>query len=240
MARKRLTRRQKGLETRRKILGLVGVGFIVWIIVAYEIPLTTYGSLFGTRKVTIDGVYTLHILGLPPVKYSADIGYSVDGDFSVGTGNPIYMKATVYDVNRSDFGTLFEGIDLLFQTVPFGSGGHALLPYFHQTGTGTWTAEGQVAFDNQINYTGPVLLPTTVPNNVSLTNIDSEIVSQVKAYNYSFPQLQPLSYTSTLSNNESALRYGAMGSAIVLVLLIPVLAGVLLPAKKPEDTSLTA
>lgn len=235
MARKRLTRRQKGLETRRKILGLVGAGFIVWIIVTYEIPLTTYGSLLGTRRVTIDGTYTLHIPGLPPVKYSADIGYSVDGNFSVGTGNPILMKATVHDVNRSDFGTLFEGIDLLFQTVPFGSGGHAVLPYFHQAGSGTWTAEGQVAFDHQINYTGPVLLPTSVPNNISLTSIDSAIFSQVKAYNYSFPQLQPQSYTNALSNDESLLRYGAMGSAVVLVLLVPVLSGMLLPAKEQEE-----
>lgn len=237
MARKRLTRRQKGLDTRRKVLGLVGVGFIVWILVAYEIPLTTFGSLLGTRNVTIDGVYTLHIPGLPPVKYSADISYAVDGDFSVGTGNPIYMRANIHDVNRSNFGSLFEGIDLLFQTVPFGSGGRVVLPHFHQTGSGTWRAEGQVAFDHQINYTGPVLLPLTVPNNVSLTTIDSEIISQVKAYNYSFPQLQPQSYTNALSNNESALRYGAMGSAVVLVLLIPVLGAILLPAKKPENAS---
>jgi hypothetical protein len=117
VARKRLPRRQKSLETRRRILGLVGVGVIIWIIAAYEIPLTTYGSWLGTRKMTIDGTYALHIPGLPPVKYSADIDYSVDGDFSVGTGNPIYMKATVFDANRSDFGTLFEGIELLFQTV---------------------------------------------------------------------------------------------------------------------------
>jgi len=236
VARKRLTRRQKGLETRRKILGLVGVGFILWIIVAYEIPLTTYGSLLGTRKVTIDGIYTLHIPGLPPVKYSADIGYSVDGDFSVGTGNPIYMKATVYDANLSDFGTLFEAVDLLFQTVQFGSGGVAALPYLHESGPGNWTAEGQIVFDHQINYTGPVLIPTTVPKNVTLADIDSEIVNQVKTYNYSFPQLQPQSYTDALSNTESVLKYGAMGSAVILLLLVPVLDGILLGEKNREDS----
>jgi hypothetical protein len=234
VARKRLPRRQRGLQTRRKILGLVGVGIILWIIVAYDIPLTTYGSVLGTRKLTMDGTYTLHIPGLPPVKYSADIGYSVVGDFSVGTGNPIYMKATVFDANRSDFGTLFEAIDLLFQTVQFGSGGIAALPRFHQGGPGIWTAEGKIVFDNQINFTGPVLIPTIVPKNVSLANIDAEIVNQVKAYNYSFPQLQPQSYTDTLSNNESELRYGVMGSAIILVLLIPVLDRILLPEENRE------
>jgi hypothetical protein len=235
VSRVRLTRRERGLRTRRKILGLVGVALIVWIVVAYEIPLTTYGSWLGTRKVTIDGVYALHIPGLPPVKYSANIDYSVAGDFSVGTANPIYMKAMVFDANRSDFGTLFEAIDLLFQTVQFGSGGVAALPRFHQGGPGNWTAEGKIVFDHQINFTGPALVPTTVPKNVSLTVIDSAIISQVKAYNYSFPQLQPQSYTDTLSKNESELRYGAMGLAIILLLLIPVLDRILLPEKSRED-----
>jgi hypothetical protein len=236
VARKRLPRRQKGLETRRRILGLVGVGVIIWIVAAYEIPLTTYGSWLGTRKMAIDGTYALHIPGLPPVKYSADIDYSVDGDFSVGTGNPIYMKATVFDANRSDFGTLFEGIELLFQAVQFGSGGVAVLPYFHQDGSGVWTAQGSIVIDHQINFTGPVLLPTNVPNNVSLTDVDSQIDSQVKAYNYTFPQLQPQSYTDTLSNNESVLRYGVMSSAIVLVLLIPVLDRNHSPRENREDS----
>jgi hypothetical protein len=236
VARKRLSHR-RGLDTRRRILGLVGVGVIIWIIVAYEVPLPAYGSWLGTRKITIDGTYALHIPGLPPVKYSADIDYSVDGEFSVGTGNPIYMKATVFDVNTSDFGTLFEGIELLFQMVQLGgSGTTTVLPYFHQDGSGVWTAEGNVVIDQQINYTGPVLLPTTVPTNVSLTDIDAAIDSQVKAYNYSFPQLQPQSYTDALSNNESVLRYGAMGSAIILVLLVPVLDRIFLSEKDREDS----
>jgi hypothetical protein len=48
--------------------------------------------------------------------------------------------------------------------------------------------------------------------------------------------LQPQSYTDTLSNNESELRYGAMGSAIILLLLIPVLDKILLPEKNREDS----
>jgi hypothetical protein len=232
----RRARRDKGFWTKGRIRGAVAVGLIVWIIIAYEIPLTTFDFRVGKVGDTTSGTYALHIPGIPPVKYSATIDYTVAGNFSVGVGNPIYMKATVYDVNRSDFGSLFEGIDLLFQKVQFGSGGTALLPYFHPAGPGVWTATGEVVFDHPINYTGPVLLPTTVPSNVSLTAVDNAIINQVKAYNYSFPQLQPQSYTNMLSSNESEIRYGLMGSGIILVLLIPVFDRIALPKKDEKDS----
>lgn len=228
-------RREKGFWSKGRIRWLVGVGFVLWIIIASEIPATTYGSWLGKRGISTTGTYALHIPGIPPVEYSATIDYTVAGDFSVGIGNPIYMTAIVYNVNRSDFGTFFNGIDLLFQQVPFGSGGHSLLPYFRQSGVGTWTAEGNVAFAAPINFTGPVLLPITVPNSSNLTLIDSEIISQVRAYNYPFPQLQPQSYTDTLSNNEAALRYAAMGSAVLLVLLLPVFDGLILREKRQKS-----
>ena len=230
----RHTRRAKAFWTKRKVRGLVGVGFVVWIIIAYEIPVTTYEPWFGTHKLTTSGTYTLHIPGLPAVKYSAIIDYSVTGDFSVGMGNPIYMKALVYDANRSDFRELFAGIGLLFQALPVGPKGVAQPPFFQPAGQGNWTASGMVAFSQQINYTGPVLNPANLPKNASTADIISAVDSQVKAYNYAFPQLQPQSYTDTLSNDESAVRYAAMGSAIILFFLIPVFDKVILPKKDQE------
>jgi hypothetical protein len=166
---------------------------------------------------TIDGTYTLHIPDYPPVEYSAVINYSVAGAFSIGVNNPIYMKALVYDANRSDFGDLFNGIGLAFQKVDFAngaSGSFAVLPRFHSAGQGRWMAEGEVIFAQQINFTGPVLVPTTTPQKVSLTDIASNVTSQVEAYDYPFPQLQPQSYTDTLYGNEADARYALMASAI--------------------------
>ncbi|MDA4132222.1 MAG: hypothetical protein OK454_03740, partial [Thaumarchaeota archaeon] len=230
----RRTRRAKDFWTKRKVRGLVGVVFVLWVVIAYEIPVTTYGQWLGTNKLTTSGTYTLHIPGLPAVKYSAIIDYSVTGDFSVGMGNPIYMRALVYDANRSDFRELFAGIGLLFQALPIGPGGVAQPPFFQPAGQGNWTASGMVAFSQQINYTGPVLNPANLPKNASSADIISAVNSQVKAYDYAFPQLRPQSYTNSLSGYESAFRYAAMGSAIVLVFLIPVFDKTLLPKKDEE------
>jgi hypothetical protein len=233
----RRKRRAKDFWTKGKVRGLVGVGFVIWIVIAFEIPVTTYGQLLGTNKLTTSGTYTLHIPGLPAVKYSAIIDYSVTGDFSVGMSNPIYMKALVYDANRSDFRELFAGIGLLFQALPIGPGGIAQPPYFQPAGQGNWTASGMVAFSQQINYTGPVLNPANLPKNSSSADIISAVDSQVKAYDYAFPQLRPQSYTDGLSTDRSAVRYAAIGSAIILVFLIPVLDKLLLPKKEEVPTN---
>jgi hypothetical protein len=80
----RRSRREKGFWTERKIRGLVAVGFVLWVVTAYEIPLTTYGLWLGTDRLTIDGTYTLHIPDYPPIEYSAVINYSVAGAFNLG------------------------------------------------------------------------------------------------------------------------------------------------------------
>ncbi|HVC27525.1 MAG TPA: hypothetical protein VND40_05135 [Nitrososphaerales archaeon] len=213
---------------------------IVWVAIAFSIPATTYGSWLGlgTKRVAIDGTYTLRIPGIPPVKYSANINYTVAGDFSVGLDNPIYMKAFVYGANRSDFGNLFGGIGLLNQEVQFVSGGVPVVPHFQPSGNGSWTAEGMVAFSKQINFTGPVLspLPGVLSTNASSLDVGAVVTSQVKAYNYPFPTLQPQSYTDTLSRNESLLRFGVAGSALILVLLVPVFDRILLPKKGQESS----
>jgi hypothetical protein len=233
----RRTRRQKPFWTKRKVRGVVGVGLVVWIVLALQVPATTYDSVFGTKRLTIDGTYTLHVPGLPPVAYSADINYTTTGDFSVGTGNPIHMAALVYGANRSDFASLFQGIGLLFQEVQVGSTGTGAVPQFQPAGQGRWTADGNVDFHQMINFTGPVLspVPGTVPSNASLANVILQVTSQVKAYNYSFPTLQPQSYTNTLVDEEAIVRYGAAGSAIILVFLLPVFDAVLLP--KSQEVS---
>jgi len=226
----RRSRRQNPFWTKGKVRGIVAVGLVLWIVLALEIPATTYGSLFGTKRVTIDGTYTLHIPGLPPVKYSADINYTSDGDFSAGTENPIHMRALVYGANRSDFGDVYGGIGLLFQAVQVGSAGEGTVPQFQPAGQGSWTAEGMVDFYQPVNFTGPVLspLPGALPKNASMGNLVAEVTSQVEAYNYSFPELQPQSYTNTLSTEESILGYGVAGSAVILVFLLPVFDGLLL------------
>jgi hypothetical protein len=234
----RRSRRDLGFWTKRKIRGIIGVVLIAWVAIAFEVPATTYGSWLGTKQVAIDGTYTLHIPGIPPVKYSADINYTVDGDFSVGTDNPILMKALVYDANRSDFGSLFGGIGLLNQEVQFVSGGVPVVLKLQPTGQGSWKASGTVAFSKQVNFTGPVLspLPGIISTTSNSTAIASAVTSQVKAYNYPFPELRPQSFTDALSFNESLLRYGVAGSAIILVLLLPVFDAVLLPKKGREGS----
>jgi hypothetical protein len=232
----RRSRRQKPFWTKRKIRGMVAVGLVVWIALAFEIPATTYASFFGTKRLTIDGTYSLHIPGLPPVKYSADINYTSTGDFSAGTGNPIHMSALVYDANRSDFGQVYGGIGLLYQAVQVSSSGTPIVPQLQPAGQGSWTADGVVDFYQPVNFTGPVLspLPGALPKNANMGNFVSQITSQVEDYNYSFPKLQPQSYTNTLSIEESFLEYGAAGSAVILVFLLPVFDGVLLPKQGQE------
>jgi hypothetical protein len=151
--------------------------------------------------------------------------------------NPIYMKALVYDANRSDFGDLFNGIGLAFQKVNFAngaSGSFAVLPRFHSAGQGRWMAEGEVIFAQQINFTGPVLVPTTTPQNASLTDIASNVTSQVEACDYPFPQLQPQLYTGTLHGGEADARYVLMASAILILFLIPIFDRVLLVRDEKE------
>ena len=230
----RRARRQKGFWTKRKIRGVVVVALVLWIVVALEVPASTYNSSFGTKRLTIDGTYTLHIPSLPAVKYSADINYTTVGDFSVGRGNPIHMSALVYGANTSDFTNIFGGIGLLFQEVQVGSTGTGAVPQFQPAGQGSWTADGIVEFAQQVNFTGPVLspVPGAVPANASSTDIITQVTNQVKAYNYSFPELQPQSYTNGLNAEESILRYGAAGSAIILVFLLPVFDGALLPKRE--------
>lgn len=223
MARRRRRETAGGTATKRVIRGVIVVVFIVWLSLAFEEPLTTYGSVLGTQRYSTVGTYTLHVPGLEPVQYSAAMDYSVVGAFSVGAGNPISMKATVYDVNVTDFGSVFQAIDLLYQKVGFAADGSALLPYLHQSAPGNWTAVGSVVFVEPINFTGPELVPTTLPTNSSIKNVDSQIIAQVQAYNYSFPQLRPQSYTNTLLAIEWGLRLAAMASSAVLLLLIPVL-----------------
>lgn len=219
---------------RRLVKVALSAGFVAWVVIAFSVPLTTYGAVLGTQRYSTVGTYTLHVPGIAPVRYSASIDYSSVGSFSVGTGNPISMKATVYDANASDFGSLFEAIDLLYQVVPLSSNGTAALPYLHQTSPGTWTARGEVEFNAPINFTGPELVPTTIPGNSSLSRIDSQIISQVKAYNYPFPQLRPQSYTNLLSAEEWGIRVAAMAFAVILLLLIPVLDRRLRPTRAEE------
>lgn len=239
MARRR--RRESGTQfsIRRYVKLALLVGFVAWVAIAYSVPLSTYGSLLGVQRYSSVGTYTLHIPGIAPVRYSAAIDYSTTGSFSVGTENPIHMEATVYDVNSSDFGSLFEAIDLLYQAVPIGSNGSALLPYLRAAGPGNWTAHGLVEFGKPINFTGPELVPTTLPANSSLVTVDSSIISQVKAYNYPFPQLRSQSYTDSLVSTEWAIRLAATGSAVLLLLLIPVFDRMILPERDrkamPDD-----
>ncbi len=232
----RRARRKTGFWTKRKIRGVIGVGLVVWVAIAFGIPTTTFGSLFGTKEVAIDGTYALHIPGIPPVKYSADINYTVVGDFSVGTDNPIYVDAVVHDANRSDFGSLFGGIGLLNQEVQFVSGGVPVVLKFQPSGQGSWKADGTVAFSKQINFTGPVLspLPGVISTTSNSTAIASAVTSQVKAYGYPFPKLQPQSYTDALSFNESLVRYALAGSALLLVALLPAFDAVLLGRNDQE------
>ncbi|MDG7020442.1 MAG: hypothetical protein JRN23_00760 [Nitrososphaerota archaeon] len=241
MARRRRRETAGGTATKRAIRVLIVVAFLAWLVLAFEQPLAWYGSVAGTQTYSTVGTYTLDVPGLTPVRYSAAINYSVLGAFSVGTGNPISMKATVYDVNVTDFGSVFQAIDLLYQKVDFNSAGAAELPYFHQSGPGTWTAQGSVAFAAPINFTGPELVPTTLPKNASITTIDAQIISQVGAYNYSFPHLKSQSYTDTLVAVEWVLRLGAMALGGVVLLLIPVLDRILVEDKShshsaPEGT----
>jgi hypothetical protein len=235
----RHSRRQKPFWTKRKIRGIVAVGFVVWVVLALDIPPTTYNFLFGTKRMTIDGTYALHIPGLPPVEYSADINYTTNGDFSVGTGNPIRMNALVYDANRSDFGEVYGGIGLLYQSVEVSVNGASIVPQFQPAGQGSWTADGIIDFYQPVNFTGPVLspLPGALPKNANMTDIVSEVTSQVQAYNYSFPKLQPQSYTNTLSIEKSGLVYGVAGSAVILVLLLPVFDGALLRREGQENSA---
>ncbi|MDA4116012.1 MAG: hypothetical protein OK442_05610 [Thaumarchaeota archaeon] len=233
----RRSRRQKPFWTKRTIRGIVAAGLVLWIVLALSVPATTYDSLFGTKRVTIDGTYVLHIPGLPPVEYSADINYSATGDFSAGAGNPIHMSALIYDANRSDFGNVYGGIGLLFQAVQLGTNGQGIVPQLRPAGLGNWTAGGTISFYQPVNFTGPVLspLPGALPANSNSSSLVNQVTSEVKAYNYSFPALRPQSYTDALSDEESILRYGVAGSAIVLVFLLPVFDGVLLPKRIEED-----
>lgn len=237
MARRRRRETSGGTTTKRAIRLIVLIAFIVWLALAFEEPLTTYGSVvFGTQRYSTVGTYTLHVPGLEPVEYSAAIEYSAVGAFSVGAGNPISMKATVYDVNVTDFGSVFQAIDLLYQQVGFASGGSAMLPYIHQTAPGNWTAEGSVVFAKPINFTGPELVPTSLPTNSSIKNVDSQIVAQVQAYNYTFPQLRPQSYTNTLVDTEWGLRLVAMASGAALLVLIPLLDRALVGDRSRDHT----
>jgi hypothetical protein len=236
----RRTRRGRSYKvfwTISRVRRAVAVGFVVWIVVAFAIPLPTYGKLLGTEKLATSGTYTLDITGLPPVRYSANISYSAVGAFSVGAGNPIFMKATVYDVNRSDFTAYFNGIGLLYQDVPVAyvaGSSVVLLPHLRPAGSGRWTIDASVVFAKQINFTGPVLALVSSPANVSASEINSEVTRQVKAYSYPFPTLQPQSYTNQLVAQESGLKYAAMASAVVLILLLPVFYRVLLPREAQE------
>ena len=234
----RRSRRQKAVWTKRKIRGIVAVGLVLWIVLALDIPATTYGSLFGTKRLTIDGTYALHIPGLPPVKYSADINYTSDGDFSAGAQNPIHMSALVYDANRSDFGDVYGGIGLLYQAIDVTTTGAPIVPQLRPAGQGSWKADGMVDFYQPVNFTGPVLspLPGALPKNANMTVFVSQITSQVEAYNYSFPMLRPQSYSNTISTEKSILGYGVAGSSIILVFLLPVFDGVLLPKEGQVDS----
>ncbi len=234
----RRARRRTGFWTKRKARGIVGAGIVVWVAVAFAVPTTAFGSLFGMKRVAIDGTYTLHIPGIPAVKYSADINYTVVGDFSVGTNNPIYVTALIHDANRSDFGSLFGGIGLLNQEVRFVSGGVPVVLKLQPAGQGSWKADGTLAFSKQINFTGPVLspLPGVISTTSNSTAIASAVTSQVEAYAYPFPRLQPQSYADSLSLNESLVRLGLAGSALVLVLLLPAFDGVIL-GRSDQDGS---
>jgi hypothetical protein len=238
VARRRRSGFRRHFWDKDRIRLVVCLGFIAWVLLAFATPLTTFGSLLGSEEYSTVGTYTLHIPGISPVKYSASIGYSVAGGFSVGRGNPIHMRATVYDVNRSDFGSIFEALDLLYQVAPVDAQGNVLLPYLHPSGPGEWVAEGDIFFGAPVNFTGPELVPTALPRNSSLSDIDTQIVSQVKAYNYSFPQLKPQSYTDSLTSTEYALRYLMMGSGLLLFLLVPALDRALLSGQSdpsPDD-----
>ncbi len=237
----RRTRRGKSYKvfwSKSRIRRVVGSGVVLWIIVALTIPQTTYGTLLGTEKLTTSGTYALHVPGVPPVEYSATISYSVVGAFSVGAGNPIHMSALVYDVNRSDFSSLFSGIGLLYQDVPIANVAGspvALLPTFHPAGDARWTSDATIVFAHPINFTGPLLAVANPPENASASTINSAVTSQVKAYNYPFPTLKPQSFTNQLSSKESALKYGATGSAVVLILLLPLFYRLLLPREGKEE-----
>ncbi len=238
----RRTRRGKSYRvfwTKPRVRWAVVFGFIVWVAAALSVPPTTYGQLLGMQQVKTSGTYSLGITGLPAVKYSANISYSADGLFSVGAGNPISMHAVVYDVNVSDFTSYFNGVGLLYQDVPIAMGGGgsvALFPQFHSAGLGKWAVDAKVVFAKPINFTGPVLSLVNPPANVSSARINDEVTSQVKAYAYPFPPLQPQSYTDQLAAKESYLRYGAAASALVLVLLLPVFYRRLLPSEGREGS----
>jgi hypothetical protein len=96
-------------------------------------------------------------------------------------------------------------------------------------------AEGEVIFAQQINFAGPVLVPTTTPQNVSLTDIASNVTSQVAAYGHPFTQLRPQSYTDTLHASEADARYALMTSAILILFLIPIFDRVLLVRDEKEQ-----
>lgn len=236
----RRTRRGKSHRdfwTKSRIRRVVAVAVVAWMAVAVGVPLTTYGSLLGTEKLTTSGTYTLAISGLPPVNYSAVFSYSTDGAFSVGAANPIYMTAHVYNVNVSNFANMFTGIGLLYQDIPIevvNGKSMAVFPVFHPAGQGSWDVQGKVVFAHQINFTGPVLAIANPPKNVSASVINSEVNSQVNAYNYPFPALRPQSYTNQLSAKEWDLRYAAIASSLLLVLLLPAFYRALLPPERRE------
>lgn len=215
-------RKTRGFWSRKKIAYFAIAGTLVWALVAYEIPLWWYGQAFIPTETygNTGTTYTLHEPDEPPVSYQADFTFTGTGALALG-GN-IHFVAVVYNVNITDFTDHFIGIFFSNALTPVtGTPGtpqsQEAFALFHTTASGTWRAEGDMAFVPPLNFTGPVLIPKWVTNGTfSPDEFVSPASAQVKAYNFRLP-LQSQDVANSIVAQEIGFRFDATAASLSIL-----------------------
>jgi hypothetical protein len=230
--------------TRKKVVVLVAVIFLVWLGVSLAIPAWWYGEqLWPISLNATAGHYTLQIGGQPPVSYRANITLSTVRTFAVD--NYIHIKAIIYDVNLTDFRVRFEALGFLHAGYGIRNG-VIIVPLLNEAGQGVWVAEGDFVFLTQPNATGPMLIPLNNSVGATSVNIPSlytySVVNQIDAYNFPLcgkwqlatcaATVEPQDANSQIVTDETNIRNEVILSSFGAVFLQPLLEAVLIPEGK--------
>lgn len=228
---------------KRRVRLVVGLAIVIWMIIAYQITPYSYGRFLWPSEEIINLTNAKESTAeAPPITYNATITLTTVSDYSVGVTNPIHAVVTVYDVNRTDFANFYYAV--IFEYSGFALNSVVTQPppiannigLFSQIGNGVWKAETDIVFFHDwINFTGPILVPSYYAGRViNGTTMNQQMAPQIKALGISI-KLQPQSFTDQLFVNETDIKYGAVGSAISLVLLLPIFDGIAIRKKKAQD-----
>jgi hypothetical protein len=211
---------------RRKISAFLFIVWILWLAVTWAIPVDAYGKYVFSITLNYDVPLTENFEGFRPVSYWAKVTLSTNGLWSAY--NTIHVKATIHDVNITDFTHDYHDLGFTNMSV-IGN----LLTLSPQP-DGTFTTEGDIQFPTEVD-TWVYLIPTSPTGYVNLSAILSpsefkQVTSQPRV-----AHIGPQSDTLMVQFNQFAVKVGFILGSFSILFLQPIIEGIFIKQKEDDE-----